>query len=330
MIWLEFLVSTVIIVLAASRLAMYGDVISIRTRLGGMFIGTLLLSGATSLPELLTSINSVNQNVPDLTVGNIFGSCMFNMLMLAVLDVIYQRKRILRQVLLSHALTASIAVLLTGLAVFFIDAEINTTIGWIGLDAIILIVLYIFGMNLIYGNNVGDTPPPEPSDEELKEVPPLRNALIGFGISTLVLIVVTPILVSSSVDIAEELGVSAGFVGVALVGIVTSLPELVTTISAVRLDAYDLAIGNLFGSNIFNIFALGLTDVFYTKGDLLSDIDSQLALAGSLALTLTAFGLVGNLAKVKQRLIFVDIDAFFIIIVYIVGMILLYSRGLVG
>lgn len=83
MIWLQFITAAVLTVLAAIKLAEYGDVLAVRTRLGGMFIGTLLLAFATSLPELLTIINSIGQNVPSLAVGNIFGSSMFNILIMA-------------------------------------------------------------------------------------------------------------------------------------------------------------------------------------------------------------------------------------------------------
>ncbi len=86
MIWLQFALTALIIVYAAYKLAEYGDVIAIRTGLGGMFIGTILLSLATSLPELLTTISSISQAVPSLAVGNILGSNMFNMLMLVILD----------------------------------------------------------------------------------------------------------------------------------------------------------------------------------------------------------------------------------------------------
>jgi cation:H+ antiporter len=79
MIWAQFVVSAALIVVAAMQLAKYGDIIAIRTRMGGMFIGVLLLAGATSLPELLTTISSVNQGVPNLAAGNLFGSNMFNM-----------------------------------------------------------------------------------------------------------------------------------------------------------------------------------------------------------------------------------------------------------
>lgn len=93
-------------------------------------------------------------------------------------------------------------------------------------------------------------------------LPSLRQALIGFGIAAGVLVVISPLLVSSSAEIAVIPGLGTTFVGTTLVALVTSLPELVTTIAAARLGADDMAIGNLFGSNMFNMFALGLTDVF--------------------------------------------------------------------
>ena len=66
MVWVKFILASVLIVIAATQLAKYGDIIAIRTRLGGMFIGVLLMAGATSLPEILTSISSLNQNSPNL------------------------------------------------------------------------------------------------------------------------------------------------------------------------------------------------------------------------------------------------------------------------
>ena len=223
MIWLEFIASALVIVVAATRLAAYGDIIALRTRLGGMFVGTLLLAGATSLPELLTAINAIDQDVPNLTVGNIFGSSMFNMFILAALDLVYWRTRIMRRLDRGHALSSGLAVGLTGLAVFFILAQINTSIGRVGMDSIVLILVYILGTRILFGGGTSD-PAPEPDIAD--DVPSLVHALIGFGVATGVLIVITPVLVTSSVKIAEETGQSAGFVGIALVAVITSLPEV--------------------------------------------------------------------------------------------------------
>ncbi|NDJ75312.1 MAG: sodium:proton exchanger, partial [Chloroflexi bacterium] len=265
--------------------------------------------------------------------GNVFGSSMFNMFLLALLDLVYWRLRILNRIAINHAVSASLAVLLTGLAVFFIEAQITGKVGWIGLDSVVLIAGYLLGTRVLFGNNRrdpdDDAPPPEIDDD----VPSLSRALLGFGIATGALVLITPLLVRSSVQIAEETGLGVGFVGVALVAIITSLPEVITTISAARIGAYDLAVGNLFGSNIFNIFTLGLTDLFY-DGRFLGAISPTMALAGVIALLLTNLALIGNLARNlawgESRRRIIEIDALLILLGYFLGMWLLYDRGLVG
>ena len=97
--------------------------------------------------------------------------------------------------------------------------------------------------------------------------------MIGFGLATIALIFITPYMVKSSTDIAEITGLGTTFIGSTLVAIVTSLPELVTTLAAARISADDMAIGNLFGSNMFNMFALGVTDLFDLQGRFLAAID---------------------------------------------------------
>jgi cation:H+ antiporter len=329
-IWLEFVISAALIVVAAMKLAECADAIALRTKLGGMFVGTLLLAGATSLPELFTTLHSINQGVPALAAGNIFGSSMFNMLILAMLDLSNPRTRILRRVAVNHALSASVAVLLTGTAVLFVLADIGAQIGWVGLDSIMLVGMYWLGMALVYGKNRLRGESAEVPPANVEGVLGLAPAVLCFSGATVVLVMVTPWLVHSSVGIAEITGLSTGFIGAALVAVVTSLPEVVTAVAAVRIGAHDLAVGNLFGSNIFNIFALGSTDIFYFQGRFLGSVDPTLALAGLAGLLLTSLGLVGTLAQVERRLLFVEVDALLIFMGYLGAMLLLYSRGVVG
>jgi cation:H+ antiporter len=325
--WLVFLGSSGLLVFAATKLAQYGDAIAARTGLGRLFVGTLLLAGATSLPELLTAINSFNQGVPDLAAGSLMGSNMFNMLLLAILDLLGRQARILRRVAMKHALTASLATLLIGMAAFFILADVDITIGHVGVDSLLLIATYIVGVRLIQSNNAAaGEAPAEP--EDLAGVPRLWVALSGFGGATLILVLVSPWLVSSSRQIAELTGLGTGFVGTALVAVVTSLPEVATSIAAVRLGAYDLAIGNLFGSNAFNMLALGISDFFYRPGAFLSVISPAFALVALLGLMLTGLALIGNLARLERRLLFVEADALAIMIVYGAGLAFLYARGI--
>ena len=329
MVWLQFLVSAIVVVIAAVKLAEYGDAIAYRTGLGGLFIGTLLLAGATSLPELLTMVNAINQGHVDLTAGDLFGSSTFNMLLLGVLDIIFYRTRILRRVALRHALTASLGTMLTGMVVFFLLADLNLRIGWVGVDSLLVLAMYVVGVWLLRNNPVTGGPGDAPA-ENIDAMPPLWKALVGFALTAGVLVLTTPWMVRSGSGIARLTGLGDGFVGMLLIAFVTSLPELVAMISAVRFGAYDMAVGNLFGSNVFNMAALASADVFYTEGSFLAAINPAFALAGLLAMLLTTMGLVGNLAQVERRIWVVEVDALLLILCYLGGLALLYARGIGG
>ncbi len=326
MVWIIFLLCSAVIVFAAMKLAEYGDAISIHTNLGGAFIGLLLMAGATSLPELLTSINSIEQSVPDLAAGNTFGSNMFNMLLIGIMGFISWRKRILRQVARKHALSGSIAAILIALSIFLIQANLDVKIGWVGLDSLLLIISYILGVYLIQSNSA----PPQPIDpKDIDDsIPSLRKAVIGFSLATLALILTMPYLVSSSTEIAEITGLGAGFVGTVLVSFITSLPEMVTTIAAIRLGVYDMAMGNLFGSNMFNIFTLGFADLFMTSGRFLDVISIDFTLVAMIGLIMTLLALIGNIAKLNRRFLLVEIDAVLLVITYLLGMFIIYQKGI--
>ncbi len=327
MTWGAFILSAVIIIAAAIKLAKYGDAIAYRTGLGQLFIGALLLAGATSAPELLTMISSLRQGHINLTAGDLFGSSMFNMLLLGVLDIAFHQTRILRRVALRHALTASLGTLLTGLAVFFILADVKWMLGWINVDSLVMIAAYVVGVWLLRRNPV-TRPIPDPVPTEASGgIPTLRRAIVGFMAATGVLVLVVPWMVRSGSQIAKQSGMGDGFVGILLIATVTSLPELVAMVTAVRLGAYDIAVGNLFGSNIFNMFAFATADIFYIEGNFFAAINPTFALAGLLAMLLTTLGLIGNLAQVERRIWFVELDALLLILSYILGMYLLYVRG---
>ena len=325
MAWVQFALSAAVIVFVAFKMTQYADVIAVRTRLGGMFVGTLLLAAGTSAPEIITNASSVHLGMPNLAAGDLFGSCMFNMLILALLDVVCFRARVLRRVAMSHALTASLATLLTGMAVLFVLARIPWRIGWLGLDSLSLILVYGGGMWLIQHES-RRSGAPVGVDMDVPGIG-LRHAIIGFVVSLGVLVIASPFLVLAAKEIALITGLGTGLVGLTLFAFVTSLPEMVAVLVAVRLGAFDMAVGNLFGSNVFNMLALGITDGFYVQGLLFSDIDANFALAGLVALLLINLGLIGNLARLERRLWFMEVDALLIVLTFIAGMLLLYHHG---
>ncbi len=327
MIWVEFAISALLIVFVAVKLAEYGDALAARTGLGGLFVGTLLIAGATSLPEVLTTISSLQIGQPNLAAGSLFGSNMFNMFLLAVVDLANHKKRILRGAAMKHALTGSLTILLIAFSVFFILADIDLSLGWVGVDSIIIMLLYVLAVRLIYRQS----PQPGPAHEAPPipdSVPKLGIALFGFALAAAGLIFITPWMVRTSNDIAAITGLGTTFIGTTLVALVTSLPELVTTITAIRLGAADMAVGNLFGSNMFNMFALGLTDIFFTQGRFLSVVDPAFLIIASLGLIMTGMALIGNLARLERKVLFIELDALALILVYFGGIWLLYTRGL--
>jgi cation:H+ antiporter len=328
-VWIKFLFFAAIVVIAAVKLAEYGDVIAVRTKLGGLFVGTIFLAAATSLPELIASISSFQLGEPNLAAGNFFGSNMVNVVLLALIDLIIFRVPLLRKVAVSHAVTAALTTVLMTVAVFAILSDMNITIGWVGLDSILLIVMYFVGIWLIQRENSGPSASSAPAAVAVAPgFPTLKVGIIGFAIAAGILLMTVPQLVLSSTEIAAITGLGTGFVGLALLSVVTSLPELVAAIAAIRIGAFDMAVGNLFGSSVFNMLALGLSDFFYTDGSFLADIDPAFAMVGLIGIMLTNMALIGNLARVERKILFIELDAVAIIIVYLLGLYFFFVRGI--
>ncbi len=329
MVWITFLLSAAVVVIAAIKLAGYGDVIAVRTRLGGVFVGTIFLAGATSLPELLASVSSFRAGVPNLAAGNLFGSNMVNMLLLALVDLLTFQVPLMRKIAINHALTAALTTILMLMAAIAIMADFHSTIGWVGTDSLVIILIYFGGVWLIQRESNGPSSSPAPVIiEPGPEFPSLLKGVIGFVISAAVLVLVVPQLVRDSSEIAAITGMGTGLVGTAMLSVVTSLPELLAAIAAVRIGAYDMAVGNLFGSSVFNMLGVGVADFFYMDGRFLAAIDPNFALVALLGMLLTNMALLGNLARVERKILFLELDTLAIIVVYIFGMYLLFSRGI--
>lgn len=326
MAWVLFIASSAVVVLAATKLAEYSDIIAVRTKLGGLFVGTIFLAAATSLPEMIASISSFRTGVPNLAAGNFLGSNMTNIALLAVVDLLHRQTPLMRRVAVSHSLTAALATVLMLVAVLSMVLQLDLTVGWVGVDSLLIIALYFAGIWLVQRENQTGAVTPvvmEPADD----FPSLRRGVIGFLIATAVLLAAVPVLVRASTDIAEITGLGTGFVGTALLSLVTSLPELIAVIAAVRLGAFDLAVGNLLGSSVFNMLGMGIADFFYTGGSFLSAVSPNFIIVGLFGILLTNMALIGNLARVERKFLFFELDSLAILIVYFLGMFILYQRG---
>jgi cation:H+ antiporter len=153
----------------------------------------------------------------------------------------------------------------------------------------------------------------------------LRPVVMRFAVAAAVILVAGPVLARSAEEIAVESGLGLTFVGATLIGITTSLPELVACIAAVRIGAHDLAVGNLFGSNAFNMAALLIVDVAYTPGPLLPAVDPSQAVAAVGAILLMALALSAIVHGAETRVRKLEPDAVLLLVVYVGALFAVWS-----
>jgi cation:H+ antiporter len=335
MIWLLFIASAAVIVVAGTKLSHYGDQIADLTKLGRLWIGVVLMAAATSLPEVFTTISAGLMDAPDLAAGDLFGAGLSNMLTLGVIDLVHRGKRVWQQAAFEHTLVASLAMVLTGLAAFFVLFRFGIEHGGVGLGSLLLLLLYVLGMRLVFRQEDVKRRLREQElvveaeamreDAHVAKRAALRRAGLGFAAASLALLASAPLLAYSAGKIAEVTGISGMFIGTSLVAITTSLPELITSLAAVRLGAFDLAVGNLFGSNAFNMAAFAFADVAYRGGPLLSSVSSAHALTALWSILLMNVGLMGIIYRVEQRYLLIEPDSMVMILGYVLGLWLLFQ-----
>ncbi|HOP02426.1 MAG TPA: hypothetical protein PKX58_09520 [Flexilinea sp.] len=324
--WLIFFITTVVIVYSASRLSYYGDKIAELTSLGKMFVGMLLIAAATSLPEVITSLSSVYQGTPALAAGNLLGSNGFNMVLLAVVFLIEKGRKTNSSLALSQALMGTMSILLIALVIFFLGARIEWKIGWVGLDSLLIVIVYIISVRLLYrGKNAGQDK--EAQETQVVQRGELGRVIVMFLIWAVLLIVATPFMVRSADEIAQITGLGNTVVGTTLVALVTSLPEMTTTIAAVRLGVSEMAVGNLFGSNMFNMFAIGLTDILYIKEPFIPLISDSFIFIGLSGLVMAVLGVINILLNLQRGRRSTIITSILMMLFYILGIVLVMSRG---
>jgi cation:H+ antiporter len=261
MIYILYLVLAAGVVFSSNLAAKYVDILDKQTSLSGAFIGGVMLSAVTSLPELFTSISStVFLHKPGLCLGNIMGSDMFNAFLLAVLILIFYRSYHRSQISGSHTMTA-LTVLLSFLAILLNQKQIlNSELFTISITSLLLLVFYLISLRFLSGENGT----PQATEEEVKTpAMSMRQLIIRLILSSAAIVIISILLTYATDRIAVRLHLEQGFAGALLLGIATSLPELSSTFTLFRIKNHDIAVGNIVGSNIFNFIILTLCDILY-------------------------------------------------------------------
>jgi cation:H+ antiporter len=327
MIWIQFLATALVIVFAGVRLARYGDVLGEKTGLGRSWVGVVLLAATTSLPELFTGFGATAlANLPDIAVGDVLGSCMFNLLILSFMDAV-QPEPLSTRAHQGHALSIAFGLALIGIAgLGLLGSSRLPAIGWVGLYTPALIAVYFVSMRLIF------THEHHRRIREIQEVAeelqyagiPMRTAVLHYSVAAVLVVGAALWLPRLGAELARQTGLGEAFVGSSFIAITTSLPEIVVSLAAVRIGAIDLGIGNVLGSNLFNLLILGLDDVFYRQGPLLTAADPSHGVAILAVVTMNALFLTGLTYRVMTKRFAVAWDTGAMAAVYITAVILAY------
>jgi cation:H+ antiporter len=282
---LVFLVSSAFVIAAGVGLARFGDELAEATGWGKLWVGTLLVGIATSLPEVTVNISAVwLEKNPSLALGNVFGADMINIFVLACAALVFGVTNLFGNQGRDTELLIFSGLALVAIALGFGAFGDIKVLGPTSVGGLLIGAVYVYGMRRVYlagkagpGVDGGDEPRPS-----------ARNAWIGFLVSAAVVIVAGRFLASSADAIAEASGISASFIGVLLVSIVTTLPEGSVTVAASLRRSYGIAMGNVYGSCAFNVTIIFIADFFHTRGPLLREMR-----AAHFAAALAAFGLMG-------------------------------------
>lgn len=331
MIFAEFATLASLIGVSGYYLSLYGDVIAEKTGLGGTWIGFALLATVTSLPELVTGISAVTYAaVPNIALGDALGSCVFNLLLIVLLDFLHRQASVYTRISQGHILSAGFGVVLLGFVAFNIVLSHDhdrVHLGHVGLYTPIIVLFYFIAMRTVFRYEKA---------QRLEVVEGIAERYPNIGLMKAVTLYCMAAVVVVSVGIrlpvtAEHLAVAMGwhrsFVGTVFVALATSLPEVAVTLSALRIGALDMAISDLLGSNLFDLVIIAVDDLFYLDGPLLADVSVVHLVTAQSAIMMTGIAIVGLLYRPQTRLFkTVGWASLMIFTIYVLNLLVLYLQ----
>ncbi|MFG6665690.1 calcium/sodium antiporter [Halomonas sp. HNIBRBA4712] len=256
-----------------------------RLGVSALFTGLVIVGFGTSAPELVVSINAALENKPDIAIGNVIGSNIGNIMLILGLSALIYPLTTQRQALKRDGLVMLLATL------GFIVLGVNGTLGRV--DAVVLLAGLAAYLVWAYQSEKRQPQALEPANV-LIEAPakrPSSGALIGVGLvaGLALLIGGSQLLLYGAIGIAQALGLSEAVIGLTIVAVGTSLPELAVSLVAVLRRHADVAVGNILGSNIFNLLGILGVSAFLqplTLAGRMAAFDQWIMLASALALLL--------------------------------------------
>ncbi|MEW9921646.1 sodium:calcium antiporter [Marimonas sp. MJW-29] len=322
---LLFALCAAVVWFAGARLAYLMDTLADRYHLAKSLVGLLVLSLATSLPEVATTLTAALQQARDLVLNNLFGGIALQTAILAMSDfwargaiTNYPRKA-------NHALEATLLVLLLAIALIICNLGETFVFGGVGLGSVFIAVTYAGAIWMLrrYDDSSDWVPVDLPDPDPLPFPAPTglgarsNAALIWQSIAAcLAILIFGLLLVLFAERIATQSGLGTSFIGVTLLAGATSLPELTTSITAVRIGAYTMAISNIFGSNLIMLVLVFPADILFRAGPILQETSKTVTLALSFGIAVTAIYLIGLIVRRKPKVGTIGLDSVLVLITF--------------
>ena len=272
MIYLLYLVVAALVTFMSIKASEYVDMLDKTTSLSGAFLGGILLSAVTSLPELFTSISSTLMlDQPGLCIGNILGSNIFNYAMLSFFILTAVAKFAKCSLSKIHFVVAVSVVAMGLLIVCNKYGFLAFDIGNVSVTSILIILLYVFTVWVMY--KMGGTSESEDDGEPVTLS--RKQILTRFTIVSIGIVVFSVILTYITDELSVRLNLGKTVAGALFLGVATSLPETASTFTLFKIKNYDIAVGNIVGSCLFNFTILSVADFFYRGGGIYTIADTS-------------------------------------------------------
>lgn len=334
---IKFVICTVIILYCGKRVARYGDAIVEKTGLSGLWIGVILVSVATSLPELFTGIGStIFVDSPNLTIGNLFGANTYNLVNIALLDFLHKGSPLLSLVSSGQLLTAAFSLIplsIAAIGIFLSQTLPQPTIGGISIYSILILISYLVSVRIIFKFE-------KKQQQILKGLHEEEKALFKYGDISLKTVLIRYALAAAVIagsgiwlayigsELSKTLTLDQSFVGSLFLGFTTTLPEITVSIAALRLGAKEMAVANMVGSNLSNMAIIFINDTLYRKAPIFTMLSQQHIFTAFVVIAMTVIVGAGLALKPKNKTIIgLSNYAIGLILVFVLGSYINFLMG---
>jgi cation:H+ antiporter len=329
MIWFEYIVCAVVILVSGSYLSHYGELIADKSGFSKGWVGLVLLALMTSLSQLVASLSAVViQGLPDMAVAGLIGSCMFNSMVIGLLDLASKNSPVSNKVHQGHLLAIGFGVILMALAAidFLMGSHLPVLYCFHSMDpiTILFVPLYLIAMRLMFKfeqTRLSSAAHVAPEGMKNKS---WFAVLVPFSFCGLCIIGASAYLPEIANQIATITGWGQSFLGSSLIAVTACLPELAVSISAARRGSFDMAVASLLGANLCYIVILAITDFCYLKEPLLRHVSLGSSIAALSAIISMGILVVGLTYRSERKFLFLAGDAVALILVYVFANVLLF------